>query len=447
MGVGAASIKKTIYYMRRNGFKGALYAIGERLKEGRKAPYVFVPVSEEELAAKREEAKSCKLRFSIVVPTYCTGEEHLRAMIDSVRAQVYENWELILADATPDDSVAAIVTTYEDDRIRYVRLRENGGISQNTNQGIADATGEYIGLLDHDDVLTPDALCEMLFAIVRGQEQGAAPKLLYSDEDKCNGNQSSYFEPHYKEDFNLDMLLSNNYICHFCVMEAQLMKKLCFRSEYDGAQDYDLVLRAVEELLPNPNQIVHIDKILYHWRCHENSTAQNPQSKQYAYEAGLRAVQDFADRQHWAAKAVHLKHLGFYRLQYKDNPFTVRPSIGAIGGRVLHHRKIVGGRMNREGKVFYQGLHQEYSGYVHRAALQQDADVIDIRCMKVNVSCVELFEKVTGVSYVEEHSVGLFDCSCLPEGTDYAEVSLRFCKALQDENYMILWDPQIIKRV
>ena len=428
------------------------YAVMERLEERKAAPYSFVPESEEKLAGQRVWSQTPRVRFSIVVPTYRTDEDYLREMIQSVAEQTYPHWELILADATEDDSVKINVDKYMQEmdipstgKINYVKLKENAGIAANTNAALQYASGDYIGLLDHDDVLTPNALYEMAVSIEEGKKRGVELQMLYSDEDKCNGDRTHFYEPNFKEDFNLDLLLSNNYICHFLVMKSELIKEVGFRSEYDGAQDYDLVLRASRKI-KDKKQIAHIPKVLYHWRCHTGSTAENPQSKQYAYDAGLRALQNFADTQGFVAKAVALKHLGFYTLQYQKEPFHTRKELGAIGGRILSKkgiggmRKTIGGRMSAEGKVFYEGLPKAFSGYLHRAVLTQQAEAVDIRCIKVRRECRDLFERAVGVPYVEDKN-GYFDCSTLKKGTNYKEVSLHFCKALRDAGYEILYYP------
>lgn len=442
-----ANLKKTVYYLRRNGLKNTWYAARERMEEQKELPYTFVPVSKQEEQRQRREAEGMSVTFSIAVPTYHTGEPLLRDMIASVINQTYPRWELILADASSDDSVEAVVRTYTDSRIKYVRLKENAGISLNTNQALGHATGEYVGLLDHDDVLTIDALYEMAAAIEERKQAGKEAMLLYSDEDKCNGDRTLYFEPHKKEDFNLDLLLSNNYICHFMVLKSSLIKKLGFRREYDGAQDYDLTLRAVSELWGHEEQIVHIGKVLYHWRCHALSTASNPQSKQYAYEAGRRAVQDFADRHEFCARAEHLKHLGFYRLEYQDNPLCARKDLGAVGGKLVQRGRIVGGRLSSRGEVFYRDIKTVYSGPFHRAILQQDAEAVDIRCIQVRKECYPLFEQIVGVPYREKREDGSFDVSTLPQGTDYQAVSLALGRAITEAGYGILWEPAMQRRL
>lgn len=456
-GLNRANLKKTLYYLKRNGLRSTWYAARERLEEGKGKPYLFTAISEEEWNAQRKWAEEEKASgkelptFSIIVPAYGTEEVYLRELFCSVLQQSYPYWQLVIADATEDDRVEKVAAEYRDrdscrdrdSRICYVHLKENGGISRNSNQALSYVTGEFTGLLDHDDVLTSDALYEMAAQIMKARQEGSAVRLLYSDEDKCDSTGTQYFEPNYKEKFNLDLILSNNYICHFLVMESNLIKALKFRAEYDGAQDYDLVLRAAEQLMSRECQIVHIPKVLYHWRCHGASTAENPRSKQYAYEAGLRAVQDFADRQGWKAEAVSLKHLGFYGLRYTESPFQSRKDLAAIGGRILRKGKIVGGRWTDEGILFYEGLPAFYSGYLHRAVLSQDGDAVDIRCIQVREECRGIFEKETGVIYKELPDKHIFDISVLPEGTDYRQLSIALGRAFREAGYRILYLPEM----
>lgn len=480
-----ANWKKTIYYLRRNGIKNTFYAVCERLQQKRAENYCYKEPDSQTLTAQRNHDFKVKPLFSIVVPLYRTPKEYLVEMIDSVLCQTYDRLELILADATEDDSVECIVrecyaaevmtcepeacgaqegiTLRSSGRIRYCRLERNGGISENSNQALAFVTGDYVGLLDHDDVLTPDALYEMAVQIERMSREGHMPMLLYSDEDKCNQDRTAYYEPHFKLDFNFDLLLSNNYICHFLVMKRELIQSLGFRREYDGAQDFDLVLRAVEQILsgkasegsnsgvlrrkaegdiPWERQIVHIPKVLYHWRCHTGSTAENPQSKQYAYEAGKRALQDMARRMGWNAEAVHLKHLGFYGLKYEPNLLTVRKDVGAVGGKLMLRGRIAGGAYKQDGQVLYQGLKEGYSGYMHRGVLLQDVDAVDIRLIQVSPACRDIFQRVVGVPYVTAEN-DCFDWTVLPEGTDYVALSLKLGGALRDAGYRVCWDPGV----
>lgn len=438
-----ADIKKTVYFFRRNGLKKTWYAVRERLDERKGSRYEWNPPTEAELEAQRghwEEA-SFSVTFSILTPAYKTAEKYLRELIDSLQQQTYPKWELILADATEDDSVKQVAETIQDARIRYIHLHENAGIAGNTNQALVYAAGDYVGLLDHDDVLTKNALYEMAAQIEEGKKQGCELQMLYSDEDKCNGDGTIYFDPNKKEDFNLDLLLSNNYICHFLVMKRELIQKLGFRAEYEGAQDYDLVLRGVAELRKREEAIVHIPKVLYHWRCHEASTAENPQSKLYAYEAGRRAVQDFVNEAGWKAEAAFTSHLGFYALQYQGSIFQIRQDVGVIGGSVVQRGRLIGGRMTAEGKVFYENLPTGYSGYLHRAVLQQEAAAVDIRNIRVREECREIFQRITGIPYGTVQGKDYFDIALLPEDCDLVQVSLAFCAAVREAGYRILYLP------
>ena len=228
-----ANLKKTLYYLQRNGLRETWISVRERLTETDR--YFYVPCPEEEL-----ERQSCRkwdnpVTLSIVVPLYRTPEIYLNRMITSVMQQSYPHWELILADATEDHSVEETLTNQgflterllenaetiaADARIHYIHLTENAGIAANTNQALPYARGEYIGLLDHDDVLTPDALYEMADAITKANDRGVRVAFAYSDEDKCNGDETKYYDPNHKEDFNYDLILSNNYICHFLVLDG-----------------------------------------------------------------------------------------------------------------------------------------------------------------------------------------------------------------------------------
>ena len=185
----------------------------------------------------------------------------------------------------------------KDPRIRYTVLAENEGISENTNAALAMAQGDYIVLVDHDDIVPENALYEFAAAI----REDASIDMIYSDEDKISMDGKKYFEPHFKPDFNLDLLCSVNYICHLFVASHDLVARVGgFRQEFDGAQDYDFIFRCTEAA----NEICHIPRVLYHWRCHKDSTASNPESKLYAFEAGSRAIMAHYERVGIAAEKV-----------------------------------------------------------------------------------------------------------------------------------------------
>lgn len=454
--VNLSNLKKTIHYLKKNGVKQAYYAARERTERIKRASYHYERLSEEALLAQRENAASFSCRFSILVPAYETPEAYLRAMVDSVLNQTYRNFELIIADASESDRVEKVMASYRDGRILYRRLKENGGISANTNQALKDATGDYAALLDHDDLLTPDALYEMALRIEESGKNGVKLQLLYSDEDKYDEKMLRFYEGHKKSSFNLDLLLSNNYICHFLVMERSLMQKLGFRSACDGAQDFDLVLRAVHEIRGNEEAnaagklpIAHVPKVLYHWRSHAASTAGNPESKRYAYEAGKRAVEDFVKRNGWKGRVSHLRHLGFYRVDYEPDLFSNRPNVALVGGRLLNKKnRVAGGIYTAGGKTLYAGLHKEYSGYMHRAVLQQEAGIIDIRCMKASSAAKKIWEELMGVPYLEDPKTGRLDYrKCLKEDADYLEISRKFCKRIREKNMRIVWDPAITEKI
>ena len=238
-------------------------------------------------------------------------------MIASVQAQTYPHWELCLANGSPkEERLRKLLEEYaaEDPRICVKQLSENAGIAGNTNAALAMATGEYVGLLDHDDLLEPDALFQVMSALDEArQRKQPLPELLYTDEDKISGDGGEYFQPNLKPDFNPDLLRSNNYICHFLVVSRGLLEKAGgFDRQYDGAQDYDFILRCTEQA----NGICHIPKVLYHWRTHAQSTADNPISKQYAYDAGARAIEAHLKRVGLTGTVERKKDFGFYRVRY-----------------------------------------------------------------------------------------------------------------------------------
>ncbi len=467
--VTVGNLKKTLHYLKKNGARQTFFAMRERMEMERAQHYTYTPPSGAVLEIQRRNAQAMEVKFSILVPAWDTGEAHLRAMIDSVLNQTYGNFELILADASQGDQVSAVVKTYADSRIRYRHLKRNSGISANTGQALMYATGDYAGLLDHDDVLTPDALFEMAARIETERGQGRELLLLYSDEDKCDQNQERYFEEHRKPDFNLDLLLSNNYICHFMVMKRQLMQELGFRSVCDGAQDYDIVLRAVGRMLgkepwqrpagglENPASallpIAHIPRVLYHWRCHTGSTSANPASKQYAYDAGKRAVEDFVRARGWRAEVSHLRHLGFYRIDYQPDLLACREDVVVMGGKLIDRKnKITGGIYTSEGEALYRGLHKEYSGYMHGAALVQEAQAVDIRCMKASREAERILEEMTGRPYLQHSGTGRYDwrdclkdCGLLSD-QDYVELSCRFCERVRRAGFRIVWDPAMTEK-
>ncbi len=238
---------------------------------------------------KFEEEYSFEYRplFSILVPLYNTDETMLREMIGSVKWQTYSNWELCLADGSDAAHayVKTVVDSYKDDRIKYMKLEKNNGISGNTNECLKLATGEYIGLFDHDDILHPSALFEYAKVI---NDEGA--DYIYCDETTFkSGNIDHMLTMHFKPDYSIDNLRANNYICHFSVFKKTLLEGTeLFRSKYDGSQDHDMILRLTDKA----EKIVHVPRLLYYWRCHPGSVASNISAKEYAIDAAKGAVAD-----------------------------------------------------------------------------------------------------------------------------------------------------------
>lgn len=267
------------------------------------------------LKKQRAEKLDYEPCISIIVPTYKTPEKFLKEMIDSVRNQSYENWELCIGDGSvTEDTVKNVVESYQkkDKRIKMLCLSENLGIAGNTNAALSIATGDYIALLDHDDILAPDALYEVVKWM--NEHYKDETDVIYTDEDKVSFDLKDYFEPHFKSDYNLDLIRSNNYICHLFVARKSIVDQVGgFRKEYDGSQDYDFILRCIEQ----SKHVEHVPKVLYHWRCHPGSTAANQESKMYCYEAGKRAIEDHLKRRgEDGCQVVMTEHLGFYHVIY-----------------------------------------------------------------------------------------------------------------------------------
>lgn len=453
------NVRKTINYGKKNGYKEALCAAWERVTARYYADYAYTAPEEAELKAQREDSSVKGIKLSLAVPAFETKPEYMRTLIQSCLDQSHANWELIIADGSETELVAQTVAEYQDERIRYVRLEENEGIADNTNQALNYAEGEYCGLLDHDDLLTPDALYYMAKVIVDSRQKNVSPVMIYSDEDKCDSEGKSFFDPHFKMDFNLDLIMTNNYICHFMMVQTEVLKKLQIRKQYDGAQDYDLVLRIVSSLLLKEREgqgakveelILHVPRVLYHWRCHEASTADNPLSKMYAYEAGRKALADFTRRMGWKADIRHNKHLGFYRIAYRNCVLQHRDDLAAVGGFVVSQGKIRSG--------LYKGQPLIYAGYMNRMDLYQNVNFLDIRNLAVNRKYQDVYEKVTGHQYIST----FYEEDEMPENRGVKELpqwiselgaeqleklNRRLSRQLLAEGGRLLLDPENIRKV
>ena len=275
-----------------------------------------------ELEKQRETKFEYNPKISIVVPMYNTPEKYFKELLESITEQTYENWELCLADGSPkraeylEDLIQPL-----GDKIKYKLLSENKGISGNSNEALKLVTGDFIALLDHDDIIPKFALYE----IVKTINENPDVDFIYTDEDKILEENKKRISPHFKQDYALDTLRSYNYICHFSIFKKELMDKLGgFNSEFDGSQDYDLILRATEQA----KQIVHIPKLLYNWRISSTSVASGAAAKPYAYEAAKRAILASIERHGiQGAKVEDSRIIGLYKVTY---PVKGEPKISII---------------------------------------------------------------------------------------------------------------------
>ena len=285
------TVKTNLHAIRRTKIKSK-----NRLKKRYKELGTLSFPNAEQRALYENKTYKNNVTVSILVPLYNTPENFLREMIDSVVSQTYKKWELCLANGSDEEHsyVEDICKKYadKDSRIKYEKLKKNEGISGNTNECLKMATGEYIGLFDHDDVLHPLVLSKYAEAIDEGADY------IYCDEATfTDGDLNKMITVHFKPDFAIDNLRANNYICVFSVFKRELLNETeLFRSEYDGSQDHDMILR----LTSLAKKVVHIPGIYYYWRAHSGSVAANINAKTYAIDAAKRAVGD------------HLKSVGIY---------------------------------------------------------------------------------------------------------------------------------------
>lgn len=272
-------------------------------------------VTAKELKEQAAHRFSYEPKISIVIPLFNTPEKYLKELIDSVVAQSYGNWELCLADGSTSPKTGAYIKKHygSESRIVYRKIEENLGIAGNTNFAISMGIGEFMMFCDHDDVVAPNALFECVKAI----NENPKTDIVYTDEDLINSDGTVHSSPRFKPDFNFDFLRSINYICHIFMVRKSLIDRVgMLRKEYDGAQDYDFILRCCEQT----EHIAHVPKVLYHWRAHDNSTAGNPESKQYAVDAGKRALEE------------HYRRMGYEAVVENTGIFIVYRTIMKVQG-------------------------------------------------------------------------------------------------------------------
>ena len=322
--INKKNLQKGLAYLKKNGVKKLMYRLryGTYVGESDYESWLFAQrVNEKTLNIQRNTHFSYSPKISILVATFNTKEEYLKEMIDTVVNQSYSNWELCIADGSTNDFVEKYVHEHYSsygDKIKFQKLDQNYGISGNTNKAFEMATGDYITVYDHDDTLELDCFYEIVKAL-----QEYRYDALYTDEDKFDDSTKMYNDPNLKPDFSEDLLRSHNYITHLFIVNKKIVDEVgYYNSEFDGSQDYDYIFRCVEKA----NAVYHIPRVLYHWRMHPESTAQNPESKLYCYDAGKRAIEAHYKRVGVEASVELMPKplYGFYHTTYstKDNPLV-----------------------------------------------------------------------------------------------------------------------------
>lgn len=318
---------RTMEILKKDGAKVLLSKVIKKLRTGHQETYEdWISRNEpndEQLQEQRKTKFDYSPLISFVIPMFRTDHEFLQVLINSLESQTYQNWEACFADAGKDESGKSINTDEmeryqaKDSRIKYIIIEENKSIADNTNEAIKIASGKYIAFSDHDDIIAPDAL----FEVVKAINMDRSIDSIYSDQDMIDWNGNKRFNHMMKPDFNEAMLCSTNYTTHLSVFKKELLDQVGYLdSEYDGSQDYDLEFRCYEK----SKRIYHIPKVLYHWRNHLNSTAGNPESKHYAFENGRKAIEAHYKRQGIPATVEMTPYYGIYRTRYhwNNNPLV-----------------------------------------------------------------------------------------------------------------------------
>ena len=333
-------IKKAFIHFKKVGFKGFWSKIvnivnnnnfkGELVNDPYKLWIKINEPDELELIKQKGTKFNWNPLISIVVPLYNTPMLFLKEMIESVIKQTYSNWELCLADGGSKNigEIEEAINKFKDNRIKLKIIGENKGIAENTNQAISIAIGEFIAFLDHDDIIPPFSL----FEVVKSINNNLNVEFIYSDDDRFMHSINNRSNPCFKPDFSPDNLRCCNYIGHFSIVKRSLLDRIgLLNSQFDGSQDYDLVLRATEIT----KNIIHIPKILYHWRMHENSVCMNTDAKEYAYDAAKDAITTHLGRLKLEGEVENGIIKGSYKIKYKikGNPLIsiVIPTKDHIG--------------------------------------------------------------------------------------------------------------------
>lgn len=426
------NLRRGYNYLKANGVKKSLLKLKNKIKRRKYMSNQSVDyldyVKNNKLSIRTiEKQRSAKFNYmpkiSIVVPMYNTKFSYFVELIDSINNQTYQNFEVCLADSSkiPDVQIQKYIQELNSNKIVYKNISQNLGISENTNVAISFSTGDYVAFCDHDDVISIDALYEVVKAI-----NSSDADFIYTDEDILeNGIRKN---PHFKPDFSPDLLTSYNYICHLCVVKRKLFDEVgLLNKEFDGAQDYDFVLRATEKA----KNIVHIPKVLYHWRAHETSTSYNSSAKKYVYMAGKRAIEEHFKRINIKAKVEILDEPGRYRVKYdvignpkisiiipnKDSKSDLKKCIDSILKSSYQNYEIVIVENNSKTKEIFD----------YYDKIQKDNDnikVVSIKIDKFNYSLINNF----GVKNSKGEYIVLLNNDTKVLSNDWMEEMLGICQ-------------------
>lgn len=314
-----------MYGMKRFIVKAVGKLTGKSIKDPTNIYFNKINPNEARLKEQRDYKFVSNYKFSILIPVYRPDAKFFTLMLDSIVAQTYDNWQICLADGSGDgytveNVVKPYVEKYGEDKVKYIKLENNLGIAENTNAAMRMADGDFIVFGDHDDELHPTAL----FECMRELERYPQADFIYSDEDKIIEATGHHTEAHFKSDLNMELLRSNNYICHLSVVKKSLADKVgVLYTQFNGSQDHDYVLRCVEKA----ECVRHIPRILYHWRINDNSTAKSASTKTYANTAGVNAVSAHLKRMGIDGEVKNGVAPGFYDIRYK---LTEKPLVSVI---------------------------------------------------------------------------------------------------------------------
>ena len=427
-------------YLKKNGIKSTFFTGLQHIENAVSDIGYNIYLKSKKNRREYAAADKQELKISVLVPVYEPDIHFLTEMVQSVLDQTYGNFELILSDGSLTENFEVLKLAKSDKRIRYIRAGEGGGISDNTNEALRVAAGRVVAFMDQDDLIEPQAL-EL---IASEFDKGAV--IVYTDEDKYLTGKNRYASPYRKRDYNFDLLLSNNYICHMFAVKRSLARQVKgFNPKYDGAQDHDFILRCCDST--DEDKIVHIKKILYHWRAHDGSSAENPMAKVYAYESGKRAVRHFLREKRINAVVCDPAHLGFFRVEYKDEfpqsgytlfiddkltPLTedherilssyfARSDIGIVGGRVI----------SPDGRIMESGYEKDENGRIR--SLFQGRDYRLPGAFNLS-ECVMDTEAVSKYACAVRNE--LLDCM---DGNSYT-----ICSRIRKRGYRVVIDPKVV---